>query len=136
LYQAALAGYRQALGDTHPDTLSSMGNLANLYSTTVSLANSNNIYAILAYQYAIEDSAVLYTSIKLIQNTTYYLTKNLKRDRQYLTDDEVVDIALKYDSYTDFYNKLKSTVWQAAFKRGLLDIIKEKFKEKEKNNNL
>jgi hypothetical protein len=65
-----------------------------------------------------------------------HLTKNLKRDRQYLTDDEVVDTALKYDSYTDFYNKLKSTVWQAAFKRGLLDIIKEKFKEKEENNNL
>jgi hypothetical protein len=65
-----------------------------------------------------------------------HLTKNLKRNRQYLTNDEVINIALKYDSYTDFYDKLKSTVWNVAYKRGLLDTIKEKFKEKEENINL
>ena len=55
-------------------------NLANIYSTTVSLANSNNIYAVLAYQYATEDMAVLYSSKQLIQNVTYYVTKNLKKN--------------------------------------------------------
>jgi hypothetical protein len=65
-----------------------------------------------------------------------HLTKNLKRDREYLSDDEVIDRALKYDSYRDFYNKTKPTVWQQAYKRGLLDIIKEKFKEKEENIDL
>jgi hypothetical protein len=65
-----------------------------------------------------------------------HLTKHLKRDREYLSDDEVIERALKYDSYTNLYNKAKATIWQLAYKRGLLDIIKEKFNEKKKNNNL
>jgi len=85
-------------------------NLANLYSTTVSLANSNNIYAVLAYQYAVEDSAVLYTSIKLIQNTTYYLTKNLKKNMFKLTvinkdtkDNVRIDFNLNSDATATLY---------------------------------
>jgi hypothetical protein len=73
---------------------------------------------------------------RVIRRGLQHLTKNLKRDRQYLTDDEVIETALKYDSYRDFYKNLKPTVWQQAFKRGLLDTIKKKFKEKEENNNL
>jgi len=64
------------------------------------------------------------------------LTKNLKRDREYRTDKEIIDFAMTYDNYTDFMNDTKKTVWQAAYKRGLLDIIKEKFKEKKENINL
>ena len=63
-----------------------------------------------------------------------YLTKNLKRNREYRTDQEIIDIAMTYDTYTDFMNDLKKTAWQAAYKRGLLDTIKEKFKEEENNN--
>jgi hypothetical protein len=65
-----------------------------------------------------------------------HLTKNLKRDREYRTDKEIIDFAMTYDNYTDFMNDAKKTVWQAAYKRGLLDIIKEKFKEKKENINL
>lgn len=63
-----------------------------------------------------------------------HLTKNLKRTRNWLTDDEIKDIALKYDSYKDFFNNLKSTVWQVAFKRGMLDDIKQLFSQKEDKN--
>ena len=60
-------------------------NLANIYSTTIHMENYNNIYALLAYQYGTQDSAVLYSSETLKQNITYYLTKNLKKNIYYLT---------------------------------------------------
>jgi hypothetical protein len=63
-----------------------------------------------------------------------HLTKHLKRNRHHLTDDEIIDTALKYDSYTDFYNKLRTTVWQTAFRRKLLDKIVELFSQKEDKN--
>lgn len=65
-----------------------------------------------------------------------HLTKNLKRNREYRTDQEIIDLAMTYDTYTDFMNNTKKTAWQVAYKRGLIDIIKEKFKEKEEENNL
>jgi hypothetical protein len=47
--------------------------LSNIYSTTVDTTNnSNNIFAVLAYQYATQDSSVLYNTTPLIQNITYY----------------------------------------------------------------
>jgi hypothetical protein len=63
-----------------------------------------------------------------------HLTKHLKRNRYYRTDQEIIDIAMTYDTYTDFMNDLKKTTWHAAWKRGLLDTIKEKFKEEENIN--
>ena len=43
-YQAALAGCRQVLGDTHPDTLTSMDNLAILYQAKGDYAVAEPLY--------------------------------------------------------------------------------------------
>lgn len=63
-----------------------------------------------------------------------HLTKNLIRDRVIHTPEEILKTAMKFDSYGDFKKKLRSTVWQSAYRQGMLDQIRQKFKEKEENN--
>jgi hypothetical protein len=66
----------------------------------------------------------------------FHLTDKLIRDRQIHTPEKIIDIAKKYDSYSDFKKELRHTVWQAAYRAGMLDQIKQMFKEKEENINL
>jgi hypothetical protein len=66
----------------------------------------------------------------------FHLTDKLIRDRQIHTPEKIIDIAKKYDSYSDFKKALRDTVWQAAYRAGMLDQIRQMFKEKEENNNL
>lgn len=50
-------------------------------------------------------------------------------DRKKYSDDDIFNIAMSSDSYTDFYNKYRKTIAQQANRRGLSSKIKQMFED-------